>query len=65
MTRVSEGVDVSSFSDSRERGRIGPYDPHALAVSRRYSNLKMPVIILAGAQDRLVDTDDQSARLHS
>jgi pimeloyl-ACP methyl ester carboxylesterase len=39
--------------------------PHALAVSGQYSNLKKPVIILAGAQDRLVDTDDQSARLHA
>ena len=39
--------------------------PHALAASGHYPNLKMPVIILAGAQDRLVDTDDQSARLHA
>jgi pimeloyl-ACP methyl ester carboxylesterase len=39
--------------------------PHALAVSGHYPNLKMPVIILAGAQDQLVDTDNQSARLHA
>ena len=39
--------------------------PHALAVSDQYPSLKMPVIILAGAQDRLVDTDGQSARLHA
>jgi pimeloyl-ACP methyl ester carboxylesterase len=39
--------------------------PHALLVSGHYPELKMPVIILAGAQDRVVDTDDQSARLHA
>ena len=38
--------------------------PHALVVSGHYPNLKMPVVIVAGAQDQLVDTDDQSARLH-
>jgi len=39
--------------------------PHALLVSGHYPELKMPVIILAGAQDRVVDTDGQSARLHA
>jgi pimeloyl-ACP methyl ester carboxylesterase len=39
--------------------------PHALAVSSHYPDLKMPVVILAGAQDQLVDADDQSARLHA
>jgi pimeloyl-ACP methyl ester carboxylesterase len=39
--------------------------PHALAVSGHYPDLKMPVIIIAGAQDPLVDTDEQSARLHA
>ena len=29
-----------------------------------YSGLKMPVAIIAGAEDRLVDAEDQSARLH-
>jgi len=28
-------------------------------------NLKMPMIIVAGAQDKLIDTDQQSALLHS
>jgi pimeloyl-ACP methyl ester carboxylesterase len=38
--------------------------PNALAARRAYGNLKMPVIIIAGAEDRLVDTDRQSGRLH-
>jgi pimeloyl-ACP methyl ester carboxylesterase len=38
--------------------------PDAFALQGRYTELKMPVVIIAGAEDRLVDTDDQSARLH-
>jgi pimeloyl-ACP methyl ester carboxylesterase len=38
--------------------------PSALATSGEYRNLKMPVIIIAGIDDRLIDTDQQSGRLH-
>lgn len=38
--------------------------PDALAAHDTYSALKMPVAIIAGADDRLVDAADQSARLH-
>ena len=38
--------------------------PNALAASGEYGNLKMPVIIIAGVDDRLIDTDQQSGRLH-
>ena len=38
--------------------------PNAFALRGKYANLKMPVVIIAGDQDRLVDTDAQSARLH-
>jgi pimeloyl-ACP methyl ester carboxylesterase len=38
--------------------------PNALATSGEYANLKMPVIIIAGVDDRLIDTDRQSGRLH-
>lgn len=38
--------------------------PDALAAHDTYSRLRMPVAIIAGADDRLVDTEDQSARLH-
>jgi pimeloyl-ACP methyl ester carboxylesterase len=38
--------------------------PDAAQYSDRYAELKMPVVILAGEQDRLVDIDTQSARLH-
>jgi pimeloyl-ACP methyl ester carboxylesterase len=38
--------------------------PDALAFRGRYANLQMPVVIIAGEQDRLVDIDRQSSRLH-
>lgn len=38
--------------------------PDALATRDTYARLKMPVAIIAGAEDRLVDAEDQSARLH-
>jgi pimeloyl-ACP methyl ester carboxylesterase len=39
--------------------------PDAFYFSREYANLKMPVVIVAGNQDRLIDIDAQSSRLHS
>jgi pimeloyl-ACP methyl ester carboxylesterase len=39
--------------------------PDAFHSSDEYANLKMPVVIVAGAKDRLVDIDAQSSRLHS
>ncbi len=41
-----------------------PMIPSALAASREYGNLKMPVTIIAGVDDRLIDADQQSGRLH-
>jgi pimeloyl-ACP methyl ester carboxylesterase len=38
--------------------------PDAFAARRDYADLKMPLVIISGDQDRLVDIDDQSARLH-
>ena len=38
--------------------------PDALALRSRYADLKMPVVIIAGEKDRLIDIDKQSARLH-
>jgi pimeloyl-ACP methyl ester carboxylesterase len=37
----------------------------AFQLKNQYAELKMPVVIVAGEQDRLVDLDAQSARLHS
>ena len=31
----------------------------------QYADLKMPVVIIAGEDDKLIDVDSQSARLHS
>jgi pimeloyl-ACP methyl ester carboxylesterase len=39
--------------------------PDTFHLQNRYADLKMPVVIIAGEQDRLVDIDTQSARLHS
>ena len=39
--------------------------PDAFKLRNQYAELKMPVVIIAGEQDRLIDIDTQSARLHS
>ena len=38
--------------------------PAAMSHATDYASLKMPVAIIAGEQDRLIDTNEQSARLH-
>lgn len=39
--------------------------PAAAALSKRYAELNLPVTIVAGSGDRIVDTVDQSERLHA
>jgi len=39
--------------------------PDAFKLRNQYAHLKMPVVIIAGEEDRLIDIDKQSARLHS
>jgi pimeloyl-ACP methyl ester carboxylesterase len=38
--------------------------PDAFAERAHYRTLRMPVVIVAGAEDRLLDTGEQSGRLH-
>jgi pimeloyl-ACP methyl ester carboxylesterase len=38
--------------------------PNAFRMQGDYAGLKMPVVIISGDDDRLIDIDDQSARLH-
>ena len=38
--------------------------PGAMALRNQYGKLAMPVAIIAGEEDRIVDTGWQSARLH-
>ena len=38
--------------------------PDAIAMQGRYADLQMPVVIIAGDQDRLIDIERQSSRLH-
>ena len=39
--------------------------PDAFHFEDKYAELEMPVVIIAGEDDRLIDIDKQSARLHS
>jgi pimeloyl-ACP methyl ester carboxylesterase len=39
--------------------------PDAFRLRNRYADLNMPVVIIAGEEDRLIDIEAQSARLHS
>jgi pimeloyl-ACP methyl ester carboxylesterase len=39
--------------------------PDAFQSRNRYADLKMPVVIIAGEEDRLIDINEQSARLHA
>jgi pimeloyl-ACP methyl ester carboxylesterase len=39
--------------------------PDAFHLRNKYADLNMPVVIIAGEKDQLVDIDTQSARLHS
>jgi len=39
--------------------------PDAFVLRNHYADLKMPVVIIAGEKDKLIDIDTQSARLHS
>jgi pimeloyl-ACP methyl ester carboxylesterase len=39
--------------------------PDAFMLHSQYADLKMPVVIIAGEKDKLIDIDAQSARLHS
>jgi pimeloyl-ACP methyl ester carboxylesterase len=39
--------------------------PDAFKLRVQYANLKMPVVIIAGEEDKLIDVDTQSARVHS
>jgi pimeloyl-ACP methyl ester carboxylesterase len=38
--------------------------PDAFSFQNQYAQLKMPVSIIAGEDDRLIDIDPQSSRLH-
>jgi pimeloyl-ACP methyl ester carboxylesterase len=38
--------------------------PAALTLQKKYSGLKMPVAIIAGEDDKLIDSEKQSVRLH-
>jgi pimeloyl-ACP methyl ester carboxylesterase len=39
--------------------------PDAFRFGNKYAELKMPIVIIAGEDDRLINIDKQSARLHS
>jgi pimeloyl-ACP methyl ester carboxylesterase len=39
--------------------------PNAFSMRGDYASLKMPLVIISGDEDRLIDIDDQSAHLHA
>jgi pimeloyl-ACP methyl ester carboxylesterase len=39
--------------------------PSAFQASKSYNELSLPIIIIAGEGDRLIDIEEQSGRLHS
>jgi pimeloyl-ACP methyl ester carboxylesterase len=39
--------------------------PDSFEFKEQYADLKMPVSIIAGEKDRLIDIDEQSRRLHA
>jgi pimeloyl-ACP methyl ester carboxylesterase len=39
--------------------------PNAFHFEDKYAEMKMPIVIIAGEDDRLINIDKQSARLHS
>lgn len=61
--RVPEGDNPPPLADPRQRGRER-LCPGRLAARTHYAELKMPVAGVAGEEDRVIDMEDQSARLH-
>ena len=62
---ISEGNGAAAISDKGIGGGVGADDPGRLHAARSYANLKIPVVIIAGEQDKLIDIDTQSVQLHS
>jgi pimeloyl-ACP methyl ester carboxylesterase len=60
-----KGDGGTPVSNSRIGGGIRPYDSDAFNFQDQYKNLEMPVSIIAGEDDRLIDIDEQSSRLHA
>ena len=61
LRNVAHGKGRNAISNSRQRRGDGA---DALASCKEYAGLKMPIVIIAGEQDRLIDLNKQSARLH-
>jgi pimeloyl-ACP methyl ester carboxylesterase len=59
---LSLALRVSQMRAVDEEAAMLPEAARALA--RRYGDLRMPIQLIAGSDDRIVDTDRHSARLH-
>jgi hypothetical protein len=59
LRNVAQGKGRNAISNSRQRRGDG-----AECIVKDYAGLKMPIVIIAGEQDRLIDINKQSARLH-
>ena len=63
FTRVAKDLAMRPSQIRASAAESGLMIPAALKLENRYSELKMPVAIIVGRQDRLVDADHQSLRL--
>jgi pimeloyl-ACP methyl ester carboxylesterase len=61
---ISGRVGGASFSDTRRRGGVGAFGSQRRGSPGTLWKLEMPVTIIAGEQDRLIDPTLQSERLH-
>ena len=64
VRRFPKGHGRAFVSDPRQCRGISTDGPGAFAAGDTYSGLKMPVSIIARDDDRLVNSDVQSTRLH-
>jgi pimeloyl-ACP methyl ester carboxylesterase len=64
LRALPEGDGAASITNPRHRSRVGADDPDAFSMRGDYAGLKMPLVIIAGDHDRLIEIDNQSARLH-
>jgi pimeloyl-ACP methyl ester carboxylesterase len=58
-------MTLRPFQLRTNAAEIAQVAPAAMKLSRRYRELSVPLVIIAGSEDRLVHTDTHSERLHA
>jgi pimeloyl-ACP methyl ester carboxylesterase len=62
--KFEEGYPKEMALRPSQVGAAGAESALMIPDASRYATLKMPVVIIAGDEDRLIDINTQSARLH-